>query len=136
MKKQETPKEEPKKRFTTVDEILNDSKCKEMVKNKIRSIENSRTDALHKAGSGMKLRRGPYEYLTERSLLNVDSLSSEYLLIVYKRSQLPSAVRDFVYSIMFNAMRDTMVFYRDLDTQAKAKPIRKPRTKTAKKDLV
>ena len=110
-----------KLRFNTTQEVLADPKFREFLKKRIDEIETNRDTTLDQAyrdaqiSKEIKLKRSPYEYLTENNLLNIDSIITEQLLIENKTSQLPSAVREYIERLCLIAAQKTISYYHEID---------------------
>lgn len=77
-------------------------------KNALDDIDKRRIDAF-KSSVSHRLKSHPYGILEANDLLTYEFMSNEFLLILMRKSTLPSAVRRWISDFM------TMLFYKTLD---------------------
>lgn len=107
----------------TIKEALSDVKFNEFLDKDIQSYKNRPLPP-----TGMKYNRTPFDALSDKGLLNVESIRMEYVLIRERKSKLSSIQRDAVIHLTNGAMA-VVVAFRKKESEAKPK---KKRTKKVK----
>lgn len=110
-------------KFETLDQILNDPKCRQYIREKIDSIRKQREKLLETARPGieLKLKRGPFDSLDESGLLFLDCLIAEFKLIKEKASNLAARERELITLIVSQAIIGTIRHY---EAQEKAQKVK------------
>lgn len=116
-------KTEPIK-FETLDQILADQKCYELISEKIDSIRLHRKKIIDNAKSGTRLKRGPFDVLDECGMLYHGELIAEFKSIKAKTSKLALREREFISLIVSQAISGTIRHY---EAQEKAQKVRAAR---------
>jgi hypothetical protein len=119
-------------KFETLDQILQDQKCIELLQEKIDSIRLHRRKLLDAAKPGRKLKRGPFDTLDECAMLYPGELTAEFQLIKAKTSKLASREREFITLMVSQAISTTIRFYEAKEKAQKVRAVRKQK-KEAKK---
>jgi hypothetical protein len=128
--------------FTTLESILTDPLFSGFVAAEVRRIENERAKVINEARSFFKnkgdiiepkLKRNPFDFLQEKSIIGADQLINEYRKIIAKDpDKHPKCVRDYIEDIIHNASMRLALYYKNLeDQQAKLTKqiVKKPRAK-------
>ena len=102
-------------KFETLDQILDDPKCHELITKKITSIHEQRERMVPILKAGQKLKRGPINTLFDNYLLNPAKLIREFKLIKNKESKLPMRVRELVTLFVSQAMSGTIHHYEKME---------------------
>ena len=100
---------ETKPRFTTIQDVIDDPKCSEMIDTIIKEIRKKRFVI------GGKLKRNAFDQLDEQWFSLVNSIIPEFELIARKQSNLPANVRLLITQIVMHAVERTVIFYNKLD---------------------
>lgn len=123
-------KTEPIK-FETLDQILTDQKCYELISEKIDSIRIHRRKTLAEAkpvaNYEPRLKRGPFDVLDECAMLYHGELIAEFKAIKAKTSKLGLREREFVNLIVSQAISGTIRYY---EAQEKARKARAEKRRT------
>jgi hypothetical protein len=100
---------ETKPRFTTIQDVIDDPKCSEMIDSIIKEIRKKCFDM------GGKLKRNALDQLDEQWFSFGESIIPEFELIARKQSQLPANFRLLITQIVMTAVERTVIFYNKLD---------------------
>jgi hypothetical protein len=101
-----------KPRFTTIQDVIDDPKCSEMIDSIIKEIKGYR----NKLKYGVKeLRRSAFYCLINKRLTHSDNIIQQFELIARKQAPLPANVQLLITQIVMNAVKRTVIFYNKLD---------------------
>jgi hypothetical protein len=102
----------------SIEELLVSNKFRQLVHQRIEEEFNKRQKVLDEANSSrlkrnslLSLRADAYSRLSESCKLNPDDLAAEFLLIDQKQSQLPSSLRNYIYTIVIDALVKAEQYY-------------------------
>jgi len=123
------------KKFETVKDLINDDKFLKFISVRLIEIEDNRKKILRESGKGASLKKGPYDYLSEKKLLNPESIKVEFIQISMKTSSLPSIVREYIDNLCLVAIQKTIAYYDAIDKKKAIKKPSKPRTRKPKQTI-
>ena len=91
---------------------MNDPKCADYITEEIQRMWETQNKILETMPEGARLRRTPFLMLGIRELLNPEGLRWEMEKIDKKESFLPVAERKLIKEIVWNAMAETINYYK------------------------
>ncbi|MEI7829343.1 MAG: hypothetical protein WCI31_06220 [Prolixibacteraceae bacterium] len=126
-------KTEPIK-FETLDQILTDQKCYELIQEKIDSIRLHRKKIIDNAKSGTRLKRGPFDVLDECAMLYHGELIAEFKAVKAKASRLALREREFITLIVSQAISGTIRHYKAQEEAQRLRAEKKKKRATKKQE--
>ena len=100
-------------------DVVWDERCQAYLDNRLKSITANR--AKNAPGSGMRWKRGEYVNLVEMGLWEAKAISQEFLLINERKSNLTSALRRYIESLVIEGLNHTLEHYRAIETERETK---------------
>ncbi len=100
------------KKFKTFREIIQDPQCSKFIVAEIQSYWEQQNEVLAQLPAGSKLKMTAYFTLDRKGKMNPEDLLKELELIDQKKSDLSSLERRLVKQIVWNAMAETIKFYK------------------------
>jgi hypothetical protein len=91
-------------KFNNIEEVLKDERLTHFLDKRISHISFKRSHI----PEGTRLKRSPVDFLEERGWFNSKDLISLYIGIVGKKTNLPSAVREFITEIVRQSIIETI----------------------------
>jgi len=101
-----------KQKFNSFRDVLNDPKCEYFIVEEIQELFKSQIELLKDYPETARLKNTAYNNLQARDLLNAEGIKREMELIDKKESKLSSIDRMLIMKIVWNAMAETIEYYR------------------------
>lgn len=101
-----------KPKFKSYREVLKDQKWEYFIVEEIQQLYEKQVELLKDLPDGFHLKNNVYNNLQKRGLLDAEGLRREMELIDAKQSKLPSLDRRIVRQIVWNAMAETIKYYK------------------------
>ena len=109
---EKSPKTPELPTFDTVEQIMADNYLISRVQEKIDHINAERNRVSE--GGKKKLRASPVEFLVNMNKFNAEFITSEYIDIHHKRSELPFSIREFITLTIQECVGETFKHYESL----------------------
>lgn len=102
-------------KFETLDQILDDKICIQIIQKKIEEIRNRRERLLNTLKAGQKFKRGAIDTLQELQMFNPKSFIAQFKLIKNKVSKLSAREREFITLMVSQAISGTIHHYENME---------------------
>ena len=102
----------PFPKFESMEQLIADKHYNQFIKEEIVKTQKRRADLL-KENPGIEFKKCPLDILERDNNFAAPYLSAQFLLINGKESTLPSAVRDYISSIVLTSFKRTFAYYHE-----------------------